>query len=408
MRRVRLSLTVAALLSAAVLAARPAAAETTGPATADAQRRLGSVERALKDGQRQKAAIQSKSVRLKTEVARLRRELVAAAHTIQEREAEIADLEVRLAEVERQAAAKTARLRERRGQFSQVLVALERLARYPPAALIAHPLTPAETVRGAILLRAAVPQIEQRAGRLRDELEDLSRTRKTIAARRADLADATAALATERSHLDDLLAKKMALKRQTDAESRKVAQHIQALAREAKDLRDLLARLEKDRVAREKQAAAHRPDKPAATTPSRPEFSMRRARGKLPFPAVGRIVGFYGQTTDTGLTRRGITIETAPGAQVVAPHEGKVVFAGLFRGYGQLLIIEHGEGYHTLLAGLVRIDSVIGQSVLAGEPVGVMGRQDNGKPTLYVELRRNGQPINPLPWLAARKSKVSG
>lgn len=404
---IRLFLVAAFLLSAPLPAAWPAAAAATGPAAAaDAEQRLGTVERALADGQRREKEIQTEAARLKAEVARLRRGLVAAARTIQEREAEIAGLEARLQEVETLAAGKRARLRERHGQFSRVLVALERLARYPPEALIAHPLSPAETVRGAILLRAAVPQIERRAGRLRDELDDLSRTRKVIAARRADLAAATTALAGERTHLDGLLAQKLALKRQTDAERRKVAERMRALAREAKDLRDLLARLESERRAREKQAAAAaRPANPSAPVPG---LSMSRARGKLPFPAVGRVVGLYGQTTDTGLTRRGITIETAPGAQVVAPYEGKVVFAGLFRGYGQLLIIEHGEGYHSLLAGLVRIDSVIGQSVLAGEPVGVMGRQDDGKPTLYVELRRDGQPINPLPWLAARKGKVSG
>ncbi len=93
---------------------------------------------------------------------------------------------------------------------------------------------------------------------------------------------------------------------------------------------------------------------------------------------------------------------------MVSPHEGRVVFAGPFRRYGQLLIIEHGEGYYSLLAGLARIDGVIGQWILGGEPVGIMGRPGNGNPALYMELRRNGQPINPLPWLAARKGKVSG
>ena len=128
----------------------------------------------------------------------------------------------------------------------------------------------------------------------------------------------------------------------------------------------------------------------------------------MSFPAVGRLVGRYGQATKGGLTRKGISVETLPGAQVVAPYDGRVVFADAFRGYGRLLIIEHGEGYHSLLAGLARIDTAIGQWVLAGEPVGVMGRTGKGKPTLYVELRRKGQPINPLPWLAARKGKVSG
>jgi septal ring factor EnvC (AmiA/AmiB activator) len=120
------------------------------------------------------------------------------------------------------------------------------------------------------------------------------------------------------------------------------------------------------------------------------------------------LIGRYGQATETGLTRKGITIETGSGAQVVIPHDGTVVFAGPFKGYGWLLIIEHSEGYHSLLAGLDRIDNVIGQQVLSGEPAGIMGDLKNGPPLLYVELRRDGQPINPLPWLAASKIKVNG
>jgi septal ring factor EnvC (AmiA/AmiB activator) len=99
-----------------------------------------------------------------------------------------------------------------------------------------------------------------------------------------------------------------------------------------------------------------------------------------------------------------LTIETRSSAQVVAPHDGKVVFAGNFRGYGQLLIIDHGEGYHSLLAGMSRIDGIIGQYLLSGEPVGVMGSPKDGKPSLYIELRRNSQPINPAPWLVQKKN----
>ncbi len=138
--------------------------------------------------------------------------------------------------------------------------------------------------------------------------------------------------------------------------------------------------------------------------------SFAKARGTMPFPVAGDLTEKYGEaasTAQTGSSRaRGITIKGRSGAQVVAPFDGIVAFAGPFRGYGQLLIIEHSEGYHTLLAGLGRIDSAVGQLVLAGEPVGVMENADTT--SLYVELRRDGQPINPLPWLAGRTEKSSG
>ena len=133
------------------------------------------------------------------------------------------------------------------------------------------------------------------------------------------------------------------------------------------------------------------------------------AQGRLTLPARGDIVQEFGQSGDYGATSKGVTIRTRAGAEVVAPYDGQVVFAGPFRGYGPILIIEHTEGYHTLLAGLSRIDAAPGQWLLAGEPVGVMGEQRDGDgPALYVELRRNGRPINPLPWLALHNGKVSG
>ena len=126
-------------------------------------------------------------------------------------------------------------------------------------------------------------------------------------------------------------------------------------------------------------------------------------------PARGPIATRFGERNDVGLQSQGIVVEARPGAQVVSPYDGRIVFAGAFRRYGQLLIIAHGEGYHTLLAGFASIEGVVGQWLLAGEPVGKMGGQERQeKPTLYIELRHNGEPINPLPWLAASETKVSG
>ncbi len=132
------------------------------------------------------------------------------------------------------------------------------------------------------------------------------------------------------------------------------------------------------------------------------------ARGAFAMPARGKLVSRFDETTALGLSTKGIIIETRASAQIVAPYDGRVAFAGRFREYGLLLIIDHGEGYHTLLAGMGRIDVLLDQQVLAGEPVGVMEAVTDGKPRLYVELRSEGRPINPLPWLAAETIKVSG
>ena len=143
------------------------------------------------------------------------------------------------------------------------------------------------------------------------------------------------------------------------------------------------------------------PGKPASLRP------FAKARGALLVPASGPIMRHFGENDELGVASKGLTFETREGAQVVAPFDGRVLFAGPFKGYGQILIIEHGDGYHSLLAGLDRIEGTVGQWLVAGEPVGTMPRGDV-KPHLYLELRQNGQPINPLPWLATRDEKVSG
>lgn len=394
--------------------------------------RLQEVDRALEEGRREKEASQRKAEALATEMAALRRDLIAAAATTQSHEAEVAGLEAKLAILDRDEAAKTARLATGRHQFDQALMALQRIARHPPEALIVQPTDAAGIVRSAILLRAAVPEIERRSETLRAELAEIGAIRTAAAQRRTELASATNQLRTERQRLDALIGRKATLKRQADAEAQAAQQRVEALVREARDLQDLLARIEAEsrrqqaerevRAAEErarkekeqKQLAARTPAPKAPTAQTQPpaengeQVPITKARGRLPFPVIGQIVGRYGQTTDAGLTRKGLSIETRSGAQVVTPYDGLVMFAGQFRGYGQILILEHGEGYHTLLAGLGRITAAPGQWLAAGEPVGVMEKSDRGESVLYIELRRNGQPINPLPWLASQKDKVSG
>jgi septal ring factor EnvC (AmiA/AmiB activator) len=148
---------------------------------------------------------------------------------------------------------------------------------------------------------------------------------------------------------------------------------------------------------------------PALIDPTRPA-SIRpfsEAKGRVVYPAAGSVVLVFGAADSAGGTSKGMTLETRPGAQVVAPFDGRVLFAGPFKGYGRILIIGHGDGYHSLVAGLDQIDSSVGQWLVAGEPIGTMPAGE-AMPRLYLELRHDGQPINPLPWLATRNAKVKG
>ena len=148
----------------------------------------------------------------------------------------------------------------------------------------------------------------------------------------------------------------------------------------------------------------------------KPAIAFHLARARLPMPALGRRVLAFGEKTQYGGQSKGIVLETRHGGQITAPCDGWVVYAGEFRSYGQLLIINAGGGYHVLLAGLSQIDVQPGQFVLASEPVGIMSgptaqsqpKTQTNSPVLYVEFRKDGRPIDPDPWWVDGHQKVQG
>jgi septal ring factor EnvC (AmiA/AmiB activator) len=416
-----------------------AAAPPVALAAADAPDvRLERVEKQLEQSRDRERTLGQKAERLAADVTRIKRDLVDAAAAAQDTEEKLSALEARLGDLRTREARLRDELGARRDQMIHVLTALERLALRPPQAVMVQPVPAADVVRSAILLRAALPRLQDRADSLRDDLTALARVRLDIDRQRGEIAAAAERLQEQTARLDHLFTEKARLQEHAETERKAVATKAAALARDAKSLRDLLARLEAERKRREAEQAEQarrlaalamakptaprqtagpgvlpRPKpSPTATGPAAagssavaaalpPPRALEDMRGAMPMPARGRLIARYGEPTDLGGASKGIVIETRPAAQVVAPGDGTVAFAGPFRGYGLLLIIEHGGGYHVLLSGMSRIDAVVGQRLLSGEPVGVMA--PTGGPALYVELRRDGQPINPLPWLTARK-----
>ena len=405
---------------------------------------LKELETQIQQGQAEHDKAAAHAEAIAAEADKLRADLVAAAASAQEHEDTLTDLEGRMFELDGDLAAKQAALDHARAQSGEVVAALARLATNPTGALIGEPATPADTVRSAILLRAVLPSLDHDAIVLKDQLDALAKARQAAAAQKAKVAGAVERLDADHKYLAQLYAKRQAARQEAEAQTHETEARLTALAGEAADMRDLLAKIDAEqkrlreekemaerqaqleaqaqaqaRAQAERQRQAHEeeqaqtqiasaataaPVKPVAPPPAFKSFAQ--AQGHLPMPAHGSIAIHYGQIDESGQPAKGISIATRAGAEVVAPFDGEVDFAGPFRGYGLLLIIEHGEGYHTLLAGMARIDCQVGQHVAAGEPVGVMVDSED-KPLLYVELRHQGQPINPLPWLAARKSKVT-
>lgn len=333
----------------------------------------------------------------------LRQKAVDLASSIRGQENRLSVLEDKIALLREQEQDLTTRLKERMARMADSLAALQRLAHRPPLAMIASPAPPADTVKSALALRAVVPAIEAQAGELRGEVAALAALRTDIRSEQQDRNVQLAALTADKGRIDALMQERSRAEAQLNAQAKAEAERVQALAAKAKDLRELLATLERERRKREAENRA-------ALPPLEGGHPFSKAKGRLPWPAMGEFVQRFGDRDVGGLDARGIVLKTRPNAQVVAPYDGTIVFAGPFRGYGLLVIIDHGEGYHSLLSGMMRIDGVVGQGVLTGEPIGQMGQDGSGSggTKLYVELRYQGSPINPMPWLAASERKVNG
>jgi septal ring factor EnvC (AmiA/AmiB activator) len=405
------------LIAGLIFLSMPVSAEEPAPA------RLEELERTLEQESGRAQSLESEAQALATDVARLQQELIAAASTAQDSEEEMSQLEGTLAVLEEEAAAAEAELAARHGQLGAILGALQRLALQPPEAMLLGPATPLDTVRGATLLKVALPAVEGRARALKAELESLRQLRAEIDSRRLQLAGATTRLDAERQRLDALVEEKRSLQQQTESERLELENRVAALGQQAADLKELMARisLAPPPVPGTKPAVPGTPEsavpESAAPPVAEPAALLRLDRppeirpfpatqASLTTPARGAVVVRYGEAGEASQSSKGISIATRPEAQVVAPFDGQVMFRGPFRGYGEILILEHAGGYHTLLAGLGRTDAIVGQWLLAGEPVGIMGPAAGGNPELYLELRRDGQPINPLPWLDIRDSKT--
>lgn len=444
------------LILPAVIAFCAVAAGGVSPSHAQSLRkvdsRLDKVQSQLSEQKKQKEFLSQKSRELWTEEQALQSQTISVARRIQRQESQLTDLEDQLSDLQNREKDATTQLEDKSGQYARILMALERLSTTPPEALIALPRSPQDTLRSAILLKAALPGVEQHAKDLRAELKNITGLRAKIKSRKASLSEGTEKLRKERNDLDGLLKEKRQLRTETEQEAAEAAKAVEEMGREAKNLGELLANIRKraeglpePRAKPDYDAlmASHEAETPdeadsSDTNPDQTQLaslgppdipdrkinsgssnnnadtgnsdeelsvgsSITSARGHLRMPAAGKIVALFGQAR--GAHSKGIEIKTRAHAQVVSPFDGKVVFAGPFRGYGRLLIIEHGEGYHSLVAGFDHLDSVVGQYVLAGEPVGTMG--ENG-PKLYLEMRHDGEAINPLPWLASQNGKVSG
>lgn len=388
------------------LAATPA---IIAPASAnDIENRLEAVQQDLDKSREKRANLDKAARKAAAELRAVKRQGVNLARKMHYHSADADRIEAQLNSLEERERTKTEKMQQRKAQLSVTLAALQRLARMPTATLVAVPQSTDNTIRTAILLRAAVPELQRDAMSLGDDLRALTSLRDQISADKVALTDSLARLKAERTLLAALTSDKFKLLKNMKSAERAAAQKAARLSARAGNLRELLEKLS----IRQNRPALRAPGsapvalipvparKPAVTPP------VTISRGVLPAP--GRVVTTFGAKMPNGTLSKGVFVVTRPSAAVVAPIPGRVVFAGQFRGYGNLVILELRDKGHALISGMSRIDAQVGDDVLVGEPLGEMTPSTGTAPKLYFELRRRGRPINPMPSDTARRNKVSG
>lgn len=359
------------------------------------------------------------------EQAALSQKLIALAEKIQSREAAILAAEERLQELDAEQLKIHTGLAARREDISRLLAGLQRIERNPPPALVVEPTDVLSALRSAMMFGTIVPELRQEAAALSAQLARLETLQAQTLSERESLKDHVARLLSSRREMTDLQLRKKSLLADTNERLKSEKQRARDLAEKAKDMKQLLATLEEERLKAEaaEKARAEAEAKTAAELKVKAEAQARIAAAKklqprmafadikasLQYPAQGQILKTYGANDGFGGTTSGIFVATRVDAQVVTPVDGHVEFAGAFRSYGQLLILNTGGGYHVLLAGLGEITAEQGQFLQAGEPVGIMGKSaapgtltgdqlQDGRPVLYIEFRKNGEAIDSSPW----------
>jgi murein hydrolase activator len=398
-----------AVLIAVLLAFLPAThalaqsdSDLSGAVPADKANTLPTTEeqyRTLKQKvEQQKPGVETaktKSEALKAEAEDLRNRLIATAARVQNLEEEKGRLDSEIAQLSVHEKTLAESFSHDRVRVARLLAILERLQHDMPPVIAYRSGDALASAHGAMLLGASLPRVYGEAAALAKRLDALRKTRAELVRRRAEGVRNANALAGARHDLDQLLAMKEQAAAVASADYGKLQAALDQIATQAANLGQLL-----ERVAALREGPARR--NIVVVTASGEEKAGPLSRGELSRPVIGQIE----QGALGGGRAPGVSFLTSPGAQVVAPADGRVLFAGAYHKTGQVLILEMPDGYDLVLAGLGRIDVRSGDQLLAGEPVGNMPQMSGGK--LYFELRHNGKGESPAPWLKVDLRKAKG
>lgn len=252
---------------------------------------------------------------------------------------------------------------------------------------------PIDAARASLVMKSVIPTLNHRSARLKQELAQLEQIENEIGTQLAIKKIKLSELNTKKTNIDALLEERRDIYKQTEQERKQQEDAVAKLAKEAKNLDELVRKI-----------------KPKTPDKSLDEPRVAASTYRLPadtiLPVQGKIMTGFAETDELGAKSEGVTFITRSEATVVTPLSGKVKFAGAFQKYKQILIIEHQGGYHSLIAGLGRIDTVVGAVLSGGEPVGISEKSSDNSSRIYYELRLQGEPVNPQKLKLSQRKQV--
>lgn len=361
------------------------------------------------------AALENAGTTTGRDLEALEAQLISAAMESRRREEQAAIAERRLIDLRTRMLSTQASLLEDRAALEDILGILATTSRESPPALIVSPDRANEAVRRAIVAGDAGPRLAERVAALDSEIATLARLEREIVRERARLDAAEAVLALREAEIEQLAAAKRAAFENVSGNADELRARVEALAEQADTLRALLADLEMNAPAMPGQKPELRPQLASADIPGQPGLGHIPAPaapepqleplgaaeiGQMTRPAAGLVARGFGDRMPGGGESEGLYIDTRSGAQVLAPADGRIEYAGRFRSYGEMLILRTSDDYHVILSGLGRLYVTVGQTVSAGEPVGQMAERSDPPPQLYLELRQGEAPVNPARWMS--------
>jgi len=361
---------------------------------------LQNIETDLRKTKILKKEFEQKTIEAESRIKAIEKKIISSARKIQISESKLTSLEDELNHLKPKETSLSKTLRYEDLQMKSALQALQRIALRPSDSLLFQPFKPEEAIRSGLILSTVIPEITKNINKLESKLSTLYDLRTEISSKKLEVRIAKAHLIDEKGRLELIYKEQKNETKDLRKISNEANNKIILLSKEAESLRELLEIIISER--KEALKGVGSPSKSIIQvrrpkTPNKKEGTITNNEF-IPFPVSGKLVKRYGESIDDGSRAKGIIIKTRPNAQVVSPSEGIVVFAGQFRGYGNLMILQHENKYHTLLSGMHSLRGYVEQKVQKGTPIGTM--PSSNEPRLYVELRRNSLPINPLPWLA--------